>query len=110
MSGKNRYLSEIEKTYQTIDNNFDKAFKECKTDRERKALISARDVARDTFWSAVASSLEHNTDNVKQQYDALKKANKDLKISIRQLKNIGTIINAMEEAVRLAAALAVAAA
>ena len=108
MTQESKYLAEIEKTYQTIDNNFDIAFKKCKTDKERKALTSARDAARDAFWAATASSLEHNTEDVKQQYDKLKEANKNMKDSVQKLKNVATVINAMEEAVRLAAALAAA--
>ena len=110
MTLESKYMAEIEKTYQIIDDNFDTAFKECETDTERKALTAARDAARDAFWAAAASSLVNSTDEVKQQHNTLKKANKNLKRSLKQLKDIATMINAMEEAVRLAVALAVAAA
>lgn len=110
MTLKSKYMAEIEKTYQAIDSNFDTAFKECKADKERKALTSARDAARDAFWSAVASNLANQSDEVEQQYCNLKNANNELDDSLRELKDIATLINVMEEAVRLAAKLAVAAA
>jgi len=107
---KSGYLLEIEATYRAIDNSFDKALKACKTQKDKKMLIASRDAARDAFWTAVDSNLSDDSVFVKKIHKDLNSANKKLKTSLKNLDDVSTLINVIEEAVRLAASLAALAA
>lgn len=102
----NKYLAEIEETYRTIDDNFEQVFAECAGDEEKNNLISARNGAKNAFWIAVKGNLAENSPSVESIYQDLKKANLKMKDSVRKLKDVNTAISAMEEAIRLAAAVA----
>lgn len=107
---KNEYLEEIESTYLTIDQNFDVTFAKCANDDEKTMLVATRDAAKTALWTAVNANLQTNSTFVEKSFQDLKNANLKLKKSIQQLKDISTLINTMEEAVRLAAAVAALAA
>lgn len=102
---ENKYLSEIESTYKTIDANFDKVFAQCSDDAERDHLISARNGAKNAFWIAVQGNLAENS-AVEQAYKSLQEANRKMTDFIQQVEDVNTAINAMEEAIRLAASVA----
>lgn len=103
---EDKYLEEIEKTYQTICANFDKIFAQCETDEEKDNLISARNGAKNAFWIAVQGNLAENNDAIEKAHQALLDANQKMIDSIDKLEDVNTAINTMEEAIRLAAAVA----
>ena len=103
---EDKYLAEIEKTYQTISANFDEIFAKCQDDAEKDNLISARNGAKNAFWIAVQGNLTENTDTIEKAYQSLQDANHKMTNSIEKLEDISTAINAMEEAIRLAASVA----
>ena len=107
---KNDHLARIETTYTTIDKGFENALAKCSTDEERETLVASRDAARDAFWAAVSANLEAESPFVTKLSADLDKANKKLERSLANLANVSAAIRAMEEAVRLAAALAALAA
>jgi hypothetical protein len=102
---KSPYLSEIEKTYATVDRGFGKALAACATAKQKQLLIASRDAARDAFWKAVASELADNSVFVKSIHRDLKAANAALKKSLASLEDVSAVLNAIAEAVRLAASL-----
>lgn len=110
MSTGNEYLAEIENTYQVIEQNFDRAFAKCADENEKNMLISGRDAAKTAFWTAVGANLKSDSPSVEKTLNDLKSANVKLKKSLKQLNDADHIIKALEEAVRLAAALAAMAA
>ena len=99
-------LDRIEETFKVIDEGFDEAWGKTSTDEERELLAASRDAARDLFWAAVSADLEKNSPVVSRLVADLDAANDNLKKSLANLADVSAVIKAMEEAVRLAAALA----
>lgn len=104
------YLADIENTYVIIDGSFDKILAGCKDEKQRQIVISGRDSARDAFWAAVSSNLKDNSVFVEKIHKDLKEVNSQMQKSLKNFKDIVTFVGVMEEAVRLAASLAVLAA
>ena len=99
-------LEMIEETYKVIDENFDATWDKASNDDERELLASSREAAREVFWSVVSADLDKNSPVVRRIVEDLDVANDNLKKSLANLADVSVAIKAMEEAVRLAAALA----
>lgn len=99
-------LDRIEETYKVIDEGFDGAWAKAATDEERELLVASRDAARDLFWAVVSADLEKNSPLITRIVEDLDVANDNLKKSLANLADVSVVIKAMEDAVRLAAALA----
>ena len=106
----NERLAKIEATFKAIDDNFDVVYAKAASDEEREMLSASRDAARDAFWAAVSSDLEKNSPVIAGITADLDVANEKLKQSLANLADVSVAIKAMEEAIRLAAALAALAA
>ena len=103
-------LAKIEETFKTIDENFDLVYAKASTDDEREMLSASRDAARDAFWAAVSADLGKSSPLIDKLSDDLDSANARMKESVANLADVSAVIKAMEEAIRLAAALAALAA
>ena len=107
---KTTYLKEVEKTYNIIEENFDATFAKLATNEEKELLVSARDAAKKAFWSAVKNRLGSGTPMIDRACADLAGTNNKLAKSLKRLDDVKTAIKLVEEAVRLAAALAAMAA
>ena len=102
-------LAEIKRTYRLLDDNFDTIYSACDDD-QKKALITARDAARDAFWKAVAEDLTDNHDLVAHTLEELQDTNDQIDKDLKKLEDVSEILETVTQAVKLAAALAVLAA
>lgn len=103
---ENERLAKIEKTFRMLDDNFDALYSKADTKDERDMLTASCDAARDAFWKAVSSDLDKSSPLIENMSSDLDAANENLKKSIANLADVSVAIKAMEEAVRLAIALA----
>ncbi|MBN1864582.1 MAG: hypothetical protein JW808_06740 [Victivallales bacterium] len=107
---KTTYLEEIEKTYNTIEENFEAAYSKCADKGQKDLLASARDVAKKAFWQAVAGDLKSKSPLAERACSDLKKANSKMLSAMKHMDDAKAVISAVEQAVRLAAAVAAMAA
>jgi DNA-binding transcriptional regulator YhcF (GntR family) len=104
-------LKAIQKTFQLLDDNFSELYTaDGITDFEKSVLISARDAARDTFWSAASKQLEDNHMLVVQVREELTAANDELENMIEEMESISKTIDLIGQVVKLASSLATIAA
>ena len=101
-----KYLEEVESSYLIIDESFDEIYAKCANDEERTALSDLRTAAKVALWETVSSQLQLNSAELDNSLKELQLTNIELKTSLNDLKSITTIINVMEESVRLAAKVA----
>ena len=101
----NKNLTEIKRTYQLIDDNFD-AIYAAGNAAQKATLIASRDAARDAFWKAVAENLTDDHELVTQTFDELKATNDQIKKDLQGLQDIAGFLNTLAQGVKLAAALA----
>ena len=107
---KPTYLDEIENTYNAIEDNFDAAFAKCADKGQKDLLMSARDEAKKAFWQAVAGDLKSRSPLAERACAELKKANSKMLAAMKNLDDAKALISAVEQAVRLAVAVAAMAA
>lgn len=105
-----KYLEEVESTYIIIDESFDAIYAKCASNEERASLSDLRLAAKVALWETVSSQLQLNSSDLESIFNELQFTNIKLKKSLDELKSVATIINVMEESVRLAAKIAALAA
>jgi len=103
-----KYLEEVESTYIIIDESFDDIdiYAKCANNKERASLSDLRLAAKVALWETVSSQLQLNSSDLESSLKELQLTNIELKKSLDDLKSVVTIINLMEESVRLAAKIA----
>jgi hypothetical protein len=101
-----KYLEEVESTYIIIDESFDDIYAKCANNKERASLSDLRLAAKVALWETVSSQLQLNSSDLESSLKELQLTNIELKKSLDDLKSVATIINVMEESVRLAAKIA----
>jgi hypothetical protein len=101
----NTKLSEIKRTYDLIDSNFDAAYQKCETDDQRKQLVALRDSARDAFWKSIAENLSDNHALIDKSLNDLKTTNDNIQAAVKSLQNISAFLNMVTQGVTLAAAV-----
>lgn len=106
MMSTNKYLEEIENTYQIIATDFDQLFARCQDDEKKDELISARNGAKNAIGVATKADLPADSSAIEPSLKSLQDANKKMSQNIQESPNINTVISAMEEAIRLAAVVA----
>lgn len=105
-----RYLAAVAAVYQTLDAHFDALLARCETPVERQRLTDLLQGARDAYWRAVASSLGANNQLVREIYDDLVRATRELKELLANLQRVAAAIELLTQTVRLAASLVMLAA
>jgi hypothetical protein len=101
----NTNLSEIKRTYDLININFDAAYQKCDTDAQRKQLVALRDSARDAFWKSIAANLSDNHVLIEKSLNDLKTTNDKIQDAVKSLKDISAFLNMVTQGVTLAAAV-----
>jgi hypothetical protein len=100
----NTNLTEIKRTYDLIDNNFDAAYQKCNTDQQ-KQLVNLRDSARDAFWKSIAENLSDNHALIDKSLNDLKTTNDNIQAAVKSLQDISAFLNMVTQGVTLAAAV-----
>jgi len=103
-------LAAIKQMYFLIDDNFDSVYSQCKTGEQKQQARDVRDGARDAYWRAVAADLSDDTNLVNSIRNELQAANKEIKDSLDDLKDIVAFLKVATEALKLACSLALLAA
>jgi hypothetical protein len=100
-----RLLASVEATYRLAEKNFDRLYVAASTQAMKEEVRDLYGAARDVYWKAVAESLEDEGSVVASIHAELGAANKALRKSLEELKDVTRTLAVLTEAVRLAASL-----
>jgi hypothetical protein len=103
-------IDQLKLTMDTLENNFDAAYKAAPDDPSKQALRQALSAARDAYWKAMSDGLTDKNAFVQSLADQLDKKNADLTTATKNLTDFAEFLQTAAEAVKLAAAIATLAA
>ncbi len=99
-------LVQIQKTYETIRDNFSRLIRVASTDEERNQIRDWYSNANDAFWFASNHILNDLNDRVINLTAELSVSNNKLQTDLRDIQNLAQTLEDIKQVVLLAASIA----